>query len=210
MNGSTFRYCPLGLLIAGLEEFITQGVLKNTYGGWILPTLVAFVPLLILVRVIGVFLHRVLSEPGALLITYLVAGSIGLMVEWFLIGLTPWKDPDAPVLAVLAFQAGMFSFWAGVAFAPQLLLDTRHLVSKVRKSCLRFLIGGMVLIYGLTFTVPEKARFAVSIVSVLITFLGLNFFYFRYIRVIGNSRFSDSSRRGRGDSDCVELQETSG
>ena len=43
MKAST-KFCLVGLLVAGLEEFITQGVLKNTYGGWFIPTLIAFIP----------------------------------------------------------------------------------------------------------------------------------------------------------------------
>src|SRR5262249_28345366 len=39
-----FRFYLLGLMIAGLEEFITQGVLKNNLSGWIIPTLIAFLP----------------------------------------------------------------------------------------------------------------------------------------------------------------------
>jgi len=91
------RFCLLGLLVAGLDEFITQGVLKNTYAGWILPTLIAFVPFLALVRLIGKILDKRLSEPESFLICYLTAGSIGLAVEWFLIGLSPWSKPDAPI-----------------------------------------------------------------------------------------------------------------
>ena len=185
MSQPVSKFFLIGLLVAGLEEFITQGVLKQTYAGWILPTIVAFLPFLLIVRCIGQFLMRRISESGAILIYYLAAGGIGLLVEWFLIGLSPWRDPGAPAFLMLIFQLGMFSFWGGVAFAPQLLLDKRDSVSRVRKSYLRFLIGGMAVIYGLTFLVPEKARFLASIASVLATFLGLNLFYFQYIRITG-------------------------
>ena len=185
MSKPASKFLLVGLLVAGLEEFITQGVLKNSYAGWILPTIVAFLPFLLIVRCVGEILMRRLSESGAILIYYLTAGGIGLLVEWFLIGLSPWRDPGAPALLMLIFQLGMFSFWGGVAIAPQLILDKRDSVSRVRKSYLRFLIGGMAVIYGLTFLVPEKARFLTSIVSVLATFLGLNLFYFQYIRAFG-------------------------
>lgn len=174
----------LGLLVAGLEEFITQGVLKHTYGGWILPTLIAFLPFLVLARMIGWCLDRTLSEPGSILIYYLAAGSIGLLVEWFLIGLSPWRDLQAPMLAILLLQLGMFSFWGSVAFVPRLLLDQRC-VAKARRSCQRFLICGMAAIYGLTFAAADKVRFPISIAAVLGTFLGLNVFYFQYIRAVG-------------------------
>jgi hypothetical protein len=143
---ASLRFYGVGLLVAGLEEFITQGVLKHSYGGWIIPTIIAFLPFLVIVRLIGWILGRRLSEAGATLIYYWAAGAIGLLLEWFLMGLSPWKDPNAPFLAMLLFQLGMFSFWGGVAFAPRLLLDTRETVSRVRKSYLRFLIFGMAAI----------------------------------------------------------------
>ena len=36
------RFLLLGLLVAGLEELITQGVLEGSLWGWIVPTLLAF------------------------------------------------------------------------------------------------------------------------------------------------------------------------
>jgi hypothetical protein len=105
-------------------------------------------------------------------------------VEWFLIGLSPWSDPKAPVLAILVFQFGMFSFWGGVAFLPRLLLDDREVVSRVRSACKRVLIGGFVLLYVLTFAVPKDIRFPVSIGTVLLLFIGLNLFYARYLRAM--------------------------
>jgi len=180
----SLRFFSIGLLVAALEEFITQGVLKKSYGGWIIPTIVAFVPFLVLVRGIAWVLEKWLTEAGAVLIYYLSAGAIGLLVEWFLIGLSPWRDPNAPVSLLVPFQLGMFSFWGGVAFAPRLILDRRETVSRLRKSYLRFLILGMAVVYGVTFAAPQKAHFAAGILSVLILFLGLNFFYARYLALL--------------------------
>ncbi|MBI2949308.1 MAG: hypothetical protein HYY23_16830 [Verrucomicrobia bacterium] len=201
----SLRFYWIGLLVAGLEEFITQGVLKKTYGGWIIPTIVAFFPFLALVRLIGWLLGGRLSEAGASLIYYLSAGSIGLLLEWFLMGLSPWKDPYAPFPAMVLFQLGMFSFWGGVAFAPRLLLDRSEAVSRVRKSYLRFLIFGMATIYAVTFAAPPKAQFAASIITVLSTFLGLNFFYFQYIRLLNESGKGEAiaASASRDSSGCL-------
>jgi hypothetical protein len=178
------RFCVVGLLIAGLEEFITQGVLKNTLTGWVLPTLVAFVPFLLLLRAVGTVFDRRLPAPTAVLCYYLAAGTIGLLVEWFLIGLSPWRDTSASILLLLGFQFGMFSFWAGVAMAPRILLDTRPTVLRVRQVTRRWLIFGFAVIYVLTFAVPQHARFGAAILSVLTTFLALNYAYVRYLRAL--------------------------
>src|SRR5437773_9146055 len=150
-----FKFYCIGLIVAGLEEFITQGVLKNNLGGWIIPTVIAFLPFLIIVRSVSRFLEQRLTEQNAVLIYYLISGGIGLSVEWFLIGLSPWKDPDAHPLAMLVLQVGMFSSWSGVAFAPRILLDKRDFVSPVRRRLKRFLILGMAVTYGVTFAVRK-------------------------------------------------------
>ena len=187
------RFCCLGLLVAGLEEFITQGVLKRTYAGWILPTLIAFLPFLVIVRIAWTLLDRLLPEPASILGHYMIGGTLGLMVEWFLIGLSPWRDPQAPILALLGFQAGMFSFWGSVALIPRILLDTRASVSRSRRLVLRFAGTGGILVYILTFTIPERARFWTVILAVLTVFLSLNFAYFQYLKALRKTGLPDAS-----------------
>jgi hypothetical protein len=178
------RFYLIGITIAGLEEFITQGVLKNNLGGWIIPTIIAFLPFLIIVRSIGQWLNRRMNEHTSALIYYLVAGGIGLAVEWFLIGLSPWSNPHAQPLVMLVLQLGMFSFWSSVAFTPRLLLDKRDFVFGVRRRFKRFLILGMAAIYGVTFAVSKEARFPAGIASVLIVFISMNFYYLQHFRAL--------------------------
>jgi hypothetical protein len=184
-----FKFYCIGLMVAGLEEFITQGVLKNNLGGWIIPTVIAFLPFLIIVRAASRFLEPRFSEQKAALIYYLISGSIGLAVEWFLIGLSPWSNPSAHPLGMFVLQAGMFSFWSSVAFAPRLLLDQREFVSSTRKRFKHFLIAGMAVIYVVTFATPREARFPAGIAAVLTVFIALNFYYLKYFRVL--SRHSE-------------------
>ena len=184
MMRPAFKFFCIGLIVAGLEEFITQGVLKNNLGGWIIPTVIAFLPFLIIVRVLSKFLDPRFSEPKAALIYYLISGGIGLAVEWFLIGLSPWSNPSAHPLAMFVLQAGMFSFWSGVAFAPRLLLDQREFASSARQGFKHFLIAGMAVIYLVTFATPREARFLAGIASVLTVFIALNFYYLQYFRAL--------------------------
>ena len=184
MMQPAFKFYSIGLIVAGLEEFITQGVLKHNLGGWIIPTVIAFLPFLIIVRVVSKFLDQRFSEQKAAFIYYLISGGIGLAVEWFIIGLSPWSNPSAHPLAMFVLQAGMFSFWSGVAFAPRLLLDQREFAAGVRKGFKRFLIGGMAVIYVVTFATPRKAQFLAGIGSVLTIFIALNFYYLQYFRAL--------------------------
>ncbi len=173
------------MTLALLEEFITQGVLKRSLVGWIIPAIIAFLPFLVVVRLLSTSLEKRFVESRAVLAYYLIAGFIGLMIEWFLIGLSPWSNPAADPLLMVIFQLGIFSFWGGVAFAPKLVLDARDSVSRVKRWYKRFLVLGFVSIYLVTFSASRDAKFVAGIGSVLATFLLLNFFYLNYIRTLG-------------------------
>ena len=180
------RFILIGLTIALLEEFITQGVLKRNLLGWIIPTFIAFLPFLVLVRyVYGVLLKRV-GEPRAVRGYFVLAGSIGLMIEWFVIGLSPWSTSGADPVMMLLFQLGMFSFWSTVALAPLLLLDRKGSVSGITKWYKRFLALGYALIYLATLSASREIQFAIGIGSVLLLFILLNLFHLRYIRLVGS------------------------
>lgn len=181
MPPSGSKFFLIGLLVAALEEFITQGVLKGNLLGWMVPTLIAFFPFLVIVRWIGRRLHACFGEWQAVLGYYLTAGAIGLALEWSLLGLGPWKDWN---LLQIPFQFGMFSFWVGVAFAPRLLLDTRDFVSGVRRMFRIWLWVGMAVIYGVTFAAPKEARFWAAVGSVILTFTLLNVCYYKYIQLL--------------------------
>jgi hypothetical protein len=192
-SGSSFskRFFLYGLAIAGLEEFITQGVLKDSYFAWIF-TLLPFAIFLAIAGCFWAVLHRLAAERLAVVLYYLAAGAIGLAVEWFVIGLAPWKDRTSPPVLVAVFHAGMFSFWGTVALAPRILLDDRPEVARVRR---RFLIAFTALgavTYVLTFAAKIAAaekdvQFLASIGPIVITFLMMNVFYVQYFRSCGES-----------------------
>ena len=173
------KFFLIGIAVAGLEEFITQGVLKDRPFGWIVPTLIAFGPFLGVMRLAGVLYDRRLAPARATALYYLTAGATGLALEWSMMGLAPWKNPS-PLQIV--FQSGMFSFWGTVAMAPRFLLDNRPAVGIVRRQFRWALITGFAFVYILTFISPKEARFPVAIGAVLLVFLSLNVFYFAYVR----------------------------
>ena len=171
-----------GFAIALLEEFITQGVLKRNLLGWIIPTFIAFPPFLFAASMVHKYLQKRTVENRAVLSYYLISGVIGLMIEWFLIGLSPWNNPGTDPFLMLIFQLGIFSFWGTVAFAPRLLLDKRTMAASLRKWFKRSLTVGFAIIYFATLTSAKPIQFPVGVISVLAVFLTLNIFYFDYFR----------------------------
>jgi len=174
-------------LVAGLEEFITQGVLKEKLGGWIVPTVLAFAPFLLVFLGLRRMLCSTLSEAQAAIIYYFAAGFTGLLFEWVIMGLCPWKDPQ---LLQIPFQIGMFSFWGTVALAPCILLEARPELSRVRRFCFWLLLIGFVLIYVSAFTLPRRDRFAAVLGAVLLTFILMNGVYLAYFRVLRQQKCS--------------------
>ena len=178
------RFYLIGLVVAFLEEFITQGVLKRNLVAWIIPAFIAFVPFLIVVRQISKPLERRMIESKAVSAYYVISGVIGLMIEWLVIGLSPWSNPAADPLLTTIFQFGIFSFWGSVAFVPKLLLDKRTSIARVRRWYKGYLALGFVSIYLFTSLAPRDTKFVVGIGSVLATFIPLNLFYLKYVRTL--------------------------
>jgi len=185
------KFFLYGLAIAALEEFITQGVLKESYFLWIF-TLLPFAVFLGIAGCVWAVLHKLATGWLAAVLYYLAAGTMGLAVEWFLIGLSPWSDRTSPLALVAVFHAGMFSFWGTVAIAPRILLDLRPQVAKLRRCFLRAFTALGVMTYMLTFaarivTVEKDLLFLAGIGSVITTFLTMNVFYVQYFRSCGRS-----------------------
>lgn len=91
---------------------------------------------------------------------FLLSGAAGLMIEWFLIGLSPWSNPDANWILMILFQAGMFSFWATVGFAPRLFLKSDSNSRKASRQIRRFYASYFLFVYLIAFTLAPTQRFA--------------------------------------------------
>ena len=101
---SATRFFLYGLAVAAIEEFITQGVLKESYVLWVF-TLIPFAVFLVIAGCVRAVLHRLTAGWIAALLYYLAAGTIGLAVEWFVIGLSPWSDRASPWPLLVVFRS---------------------------------------------------------------------------------------------------------
>lgn len=180
------KFFLYGIAIAGLEEFITQGVLKDSYFLWVF-TLLPFGVFLCVARCIGIALYEFMAPRHAAVLYYLAAGTIGLAVEWFLIGLSPWSDSTSPAALIVVFHAGMFSFWGTVAFAPHVLLDPRPQIAGLKRRLATTFAALLAAAYVLTFAAKISAagqdvQFLACIGPIVIAFLTMNVFYVQYFR----------------------------
>jgi len=181
-------FLAVGSFFSTVEEFLTVVVLRHDVPSYVFTLLILFPVFLTFVYFSSRLLDRLhAEEPARELTHYFTYGWVGLMIEWFAIGLSPWSNPEANPFLMLVFQLGMFSFWASVAFAPRLFTSSRDLSCKMSRSILKFYIPYFLLVCLIGLAVPPRPpekRFWIIIPLVLLGYLTLNVFFLRYFRAV--------------------------
>lgn len=187
------KFIGVGSFFATVEEFLTVVVLKHDLRSYLFTLLILFPVFLTFVwfssragRRQAATAHsdatrrRNHTQTMQELIHFFTYGILGLLIEWFVIGLSPWSNPAANPLLMLIFQLGMFSFWATVGFAPRLFTNTDELSRKIRAALLKFYVPYFVVVYVIGFLVPQALKFVTIIGLIVFGYLFLNLYYTRY------------------------------
>jgi hypothetical protein len=175
------NFIAVGTFFSTIEEFLTVVVLRGDIPAYFFTLLVLFPIFLTFVYFSSRLLDSFLGDqPRRELAHYFIYGFLGVMIEWFLIGLSPWSDPNANPMIMLVFQLGMFSFWGTVAFAPRLFNNMNELSKAIRSSILGFYIPYFVIVYLVGFIIPGQFKFPVIISLIIFAYLFLNLFYLKY------------------------------
>lgn len=162
----------LGSLFATLGEFLFCVLVRQSVGDYLF-TLAAYPVILALAYGPLRWIERHLPGPLAADVgVYAFAGLAGLAIEWFIIGNSPWANPDANDL-------GMFAYWATVLAMPRFLLDRRAYLRPVRRgAAIAFAaFGAAALTIGLL--TPQALRLFVLVWVVVIGYAGMNLFFLR-------------------------------
>ncbi len=108
-------FVAIGVFVAGVGEFLFSVLIRNDVTGF-LGSLVICAALLSGAWLAGKWMEgRIHSRFRLEFVYYLVFASLGLMIEWFVIGNSPWRNPSAN-------QPGMFFYWASVFTLPRILV----------------------------------------------------------------------------------------
>lgn len=175
------KFILVGSFFSTVEEFLTVVVLKEDLGSYVFTLLVLFPAFLIVAYGAGQLLDRRVRDRLQRDLIYLFGlGFLGLMIEWFLIGLSPWSDPTANPAVMFLFQLGMFSFWASVAFLPRLFVSDGVLQRQIRKPILGFYLPYFLMVYVISFATPHPFKFPAMIILIILGYLFLTLFYLRY------------------------------
>jgi hypothetical protein len=175
------KFLLVGSFFSGVEEFLTVAVLKGDLGAYLFTLIVLFPAFLTLVYFSSRLLDRLIRrEPVRDLVHFWVYGLLGLMLEWFVIGLSPWSDPDANPVAMTVFQVVMFSFWAAVGFVPRLSVSAQPPARKTARAVLWLYAAFSLLACPLGVLAPASVKFFAVILPIGLIYLILDVIFLRY------------------------------
>jgi hypothetical protein len=162
-------FIAVGSFFATVEEFLTVVVLHHEVARYLFTLVVVFPIFLTFVWASSRLLDRLARRPPAQeLLHFFLYGLVGLLIEWFLIGLTPWSNPNAHPVVMLLFQLGMFSFWATVAFAPRLFLTPGDVSRRARRAILAFYLPYFFAVYVVALSIAERWRLGAVIALIVL------------------------------------------
>ena len=167
-------YILVGLVFFAVMEYmfsvIIRGDLSNFLGSIIFNAFYL---------TIGYFSSKVIDrffKPWKIedVIIYLFYGCVGLAIEWYLIGNSPWNNPDAN-------QIAMFSYWAGAVIIARIFTNPDNDLWKLKRAILLFFIPYSVISIALGHILPTyELRFGIMILLAIAGYDFMNLFYFWY------------------------------
>ncbi len=151
----------IGVLTAAVGELqfsvFVRGDWANLYGSMFFNALYltgAFV--------VTRLLFRALPRRAAFIVTVGLAAVCGLMVEWFLIGNSPWGNPDAG-------QIGMAAYWACLVVVPLIAIDPDPRLRPLKCAIALYGLVYMALVVVGQWLIPSAGwRFAFHIWTVVV------------------------------------------
>jgi hypothetical protein len=162
----------VGSLFATLGEFLFCVFVRQSVPDYLF-TLAAY-PVILAVAALPMrwVERRMPTLLAADIAVYAFAGLSGLAFEWFILGNSPWTNPDANDL-------GMFAYWATVLAMPRLLLDRRAYLRPARRAAAAAFaaFSAAALLIGLL--TPQALRLFVLVWVVVIGYAGMNLFFLR-------------------------------
>jgi len=169
-----------GLIFAAVGEYMFSVILRGDWSnffGSIFFNSLYMLFVFLSSRLIFAFITRPLA---ALLVYYVLYGATGLAVEWYLIGNSPWGNPDAS-------QWGMFAYWTSMSMMALIFSDPlpRPGLGRLRRIIAASFAAFAAFSIGLGYAIPDDGlRFAAMIWLVVLGYTLLTLFYFPYARMV--------------------------
>lgn len=170
-------FIAIGLMTSIPGEILNQILARHDVRAF-RSTMVSYVILLFIGFFVGKSLCAVVRKRcHAALINYLFFGTLGLMVEWFLLGNKPVLDPFQVVT-----QPGMFTFWAAMLQTPWLMTEAEDFAD-LKKRFVRYFAGFSALFLSLALFLPkDKGGIFLGFVVFATGYVGLNYYFWLYFK----------------------------
>ena len=170
-------YILFGLMFAIPGEILNQILARHNVAAF-KATLTSYTVLLFIGYFVGKGLYRIFKNRRRTAIAnYLLFGTLGLMVEWLLLGNAPVADPFQIIT-----QPGMFTFWGTMLLGPLLMMENAEFLD-LKRTFLGF-FAAMSLAYLLVAIILPKDKGGIFLGFVLFAAgsTALNYFYVKYFR----------------------------
>jgi hypothetical protein len=173
----------LGLLLAAPGEVLNQILARRDLRAFRTTLFSYAILLLVAFFVCKLIRGAVKKRAVAVLSSYLLFGSFGLSVEWFLLG-------NAPVLDVgqMITQPGMFTYWGTLVLGPVLIADASAPAGLRRAFLLFFLIYTSCYLLVATLIPRDHGGIFLGFIIFAGGTTALNYFYMRYFQMMGSER----------------------
>jgi hypothetical protein len=160
----TIQFIFLGLLTAAIGEWQFSVFLRNDFPNFMGSIVFNTIYMGASYLVTRFLLTTIRNRPKFIFVYAGFFGLTGLMVEWFLIGNSPWGNPDAN-------QPGMFAYWACMALVPLcFLLKKRRLQVFIFFYTLIYIV---LVVFGESSIPSSDGRFVFHVYAVIFGYTGL-------------------------------------
>ncbi|MAG18194.1 MAG: hypothetical protein CL944_01835 [Candidatus Diapherotrites archaeon] len=172
------KFILVGFIFAMVVEFHFNILATGNIGNFIFVTL--FYPVyLSLVFLANNFIDKHLKGKKADVLFYLFFGFFGLAFEWFVIGNSPWGNPDAN-------QIGMFSFWVALTFMPRIFINKQKEIQPLKKSVTKYFVAYTIVTTLIGFLLPVSFRIFFLTWFEVIGYTVMHYFYWKYYKLAKN------------------------
>jgi len=168
-------YLLVGLVFYAVMEYMFSVIIRGDYSNF-LGSIIFNTIYLAVVYFSSKIIDRIFEQWKIEdIVVYFVYGIAGLAIEWFLIGNSPWGNPNAS-------QLTMFSYWAGAVIMARIFTNNDNGLLRIRRAILLFFIPYSVLSITLGHFLPtHELRFVVMILLAIAGYNLMNIFYIWYI-----------------------------
>lgn len=172
------KFIFIGFVFATVVEFQFNILVKGSSGISRYIFTVFFYPVyLIFVYFSSRMIDRIFKKKTISDIVYYFAyGFIGMSIEWFVIGNSPWGNPDA-------IQIGMFAFWVALAFMPRIFIDDGDDLKELKRSIIKYYAAYAIISTVMGSMIPFDLRIVPIVLAEVIVYVLMNYFYIQYYRI---------------------------